>query len=435
MVEPDEATSRSDAETSGTTPGQVTTGQVSRPDANGDGGADAVKVDKSGLTERARHLAAEIVRSYEVVLERVWELGDVLLAAKATLPHGEFQPWVSETGLKRRTAQRYLALRKGYPEMRHLAAFASVDEALRALPTPACGRGPARSRPRAASGEAAPERGAFPGAAAGTPIDDVAAGALEARSAVVSEPIDPASASVGTTEPRNTSAPSEPAVPDAPRPAGPPESSPLPLFDRSDAVEPPEGALRSGDGADSPTETQAVENWPAATGPESGQEPAALADDRGADASPASPPLSPSHDVSGGPSGAHECAGNGQGAARTGDGADLDLARCMEALRASAVRLAGGAGIPEGSRLQAACNLVHTLVAAIEHCLAANQDENVLVAGLPSHVVASLDAQSGPRDRSGSRRLGTEGRCRSRRSGERDITLGRIDEARDLVQS
>ena len=80
-------------------------------------------------------------------------------------------------------------------------------------------------------------------------------------------------------------------------------------------------------------------------------------------------------------------------AARAGDGAILDVRRCVQELRVAADRLDSVSAIPKESRLRAACHLVQTLASAMDQCVGARMDDRVLVAVLPAHVVSSLDAQ------------------------------------------
>ena len=233
-----------------------------------------------------------------------------------------------------------------------------------------------------ASGEARTLRAALAREAPGTPKGEVASEDPAAR-----RPARPSISSVSDSadmiEPPDTSAPSEPVCDsrtetepvetsfkgsEEHRPASPSESSsPLPLAalaNRSDAIEPPEGA-------------EPVDEL------------------RGTDASPDSPPLLPTaNDVPGGEASdvnAREV--NDAMAARTDDGPDFDIRRCMEELRAAAEHLGSVSGILNRSRFRAACHLVRTLASAMDQCLDARMDESVLVAGLPGHVVSSLDAQ------------------------------------------
>ena len=422
MTEPGESNPRAanqgaTAEASGAASAALATADHDSSPQSGGDRADAVSSIRSRFTEQALELVQQVVRTYQQVCEQVWELGDLLLQAKASLPHGEFLPWVEDIGLARRTAQRCMQLRKRVHEKCQLAHFKSVDAALKALPA-ARGNDQVESGPQAAGGDAGTDEEALAGEAPGTPRGDLAAEDPEARrSAVASEPTSSASDSAAATESPDTAVPSEPgsdsptrtepdgtstAVPEAEgpedrRPAGPSASGgPLPPLERADAVQPPEGAVRSGLTPDSLAENEAGEPRRAVPGPELGQEPAAPANGfRDAEASPASPPLLPtsSNDLPGGASGANEREVNGATAARTGDGADSDPSRCMRELRAVAERLDAFGGTGKASRFRAACHLVRTLASAMEQCLDASMDDSVLVAGLPSHVVASLDAQ------------------------------------------
>ena len=80
-------------------------------------------------------------------------------------------------------------------------------------------------------------------------------------------------------------------------------------------------------------------------------------------------------------------------AARTASDGDAEFRRCLSELRSAAVRLGAVSRVGTPSRFEAACRLVQALVAAMERCQEAGLDEQVLVAGLPADLVASLDAQ------------------------------------------
>ena len=111
---------------------------------------------RSRLTERALDLVQDVIRTYQNVRHKMWELGDLLLEAKASLSHGEFLPWVEEIGLTRRTAQRCMQLRKRV-EKRQLASFTSVNAALEAHPA-AGGNDQVGSGPQTAGSDAGTER-------------------------------------------------------------------------------------------------------------------------------------------------------------------------------------------------------------------------------------------------------------------------------------
>ena len=73
--------------------------------------------------------------------------------------------------------------------------------------------------------------------------------------------------------------------------------------------------------------------------------------------------------------------------------ADAELRHCLAELRTAAVRLEAVSRVGRRSRLEAAGHLVQSLVAAMERCVEAALDEQVLVAELPADLVRCLDAQ------------------------------------------
>lgn len=73
--------------------------------------------------------------------------------------------------------------------------------------------------------------------------------------------------------------------------------------------------------------------------------------------------------------------------------ADAEFRHCLTELRTAAVRLEAVSRVGSRSRIEAAGRLVQVLVAAMERCLEAALDEQVLVADLPADLVRCLDAQ------------------------------------------
>lgn len=73
--------------------------------------------------------------------------------------------------------------------------------------------------------------------------------------------------------------------------------------------------------------------------------------------------------------------------------ADAAFRHCLAELRTAAVRLEAVSRVGRRSRLEAAGRLVQVLVTAMERCLEAALDEQVLVADLPADLVRCLDAQ------------------------------------------
>ena len=78
--------------------------------------------------ERFRTLARRTVRE-------AWHAGKALSGVRDATEHGEWYPWLDESGISKRMAQRLIQLYSGH-EMRQLDAFDSVDAALKALPKP-----------------------------------------------------------------------------------------------------------------------------------------------------------------------------------------------------------------------------------------------------------------------------------------------------------
>ena len=75
-------------------------------------------------------------------LADAWDIGRGLRSIKDEMQHGEFRPFLAEIAMNRETARRFMALAETY-EMTQLVSFASVDDAIKALP-------PARPEPQAA---------------------------------------------------------------------------------------------------------------------------------------------------------------------------------------------------------------------------------------------------------------------------------------------
>ena len=75
-------------------------------------------------------------------LADAWDIGRGLRCIKDEMQHGEFRPYLAEIGMNREAARRFMALAEAY-EMTQLVSFASVDDAIKALP-------PARPEPQAA---------------------------------------------------------------------------------------------------------------------------------------------------------------------------------------------------------------------------------------------------------------------------------------------
>lgn len=108
----------------------VVNGSPETSDVRGPGVAG---VDEE-LEERVKRHFAQVHQSMVRTLEEVWRLGKALRAAKKQVRHGQWIPWLERIGIPVRMAQRAMALYDGYPEMRQLSYFDSVQAAMRALP-------------------------------------------------------------------------------------------------------------------------------------------------------------------------------------------------------------------------------------------------------------------------------------------------------------
>ena len=66
-------------------------------------------------------------------LADAWDIGRGLRAIKNEMQHGEWLPFVASIGMSASTAKRFMGLGEGY-QIAQLGRFASVDDALKALP-------------------------------------------------------------------------------------------------------------------------------------------------------------------------------------------------------------------------------------------------------------------------------------------------------------
>ena len=62
-------------------------------------------------------------------LAEAWDIGRGLWAIKGEMIHGEWLPYITEIGINRETARRFMLLADSYPDITQLVEFASVDEA------------------------------------------------------------------------------------------------------------------------------------------------------------------------------------------------------------------------------------------------------------------------------------------------------------------
>ena len=128
----------------------------------------------------------------------------------------------------------------------------------------------------------------------------------------------------------------------------------------------------------------------------SGNTPPAVRDrasgDAGASADPAPLPPAPAAAAGREASDAHAEGVAVATAAETACDTDVELRRCLGELRSAAVRLGAVSRVGPPSSFEVTCGLVQALVAAMEHCLDAGLEEQVMLAGLPADLVRRLDA-------------------------------------------
>ena len=92
-------------------------------------------VDAS-LQKRVKQHASNFRRHAMCTLHEAWRLGEALREAKSQVRHGHWLPWLEQFQLTPRTAQRLMAFREKYPEIRQASHFGTVAEAMRALAPP-----------------------------------------------------------------------------------------------------------------------------------------------------------------------------------------------------------------------------------------------------------------------------------------------------------
>ena len=81
-----------------------------------------------------------------------WDIGRGLRTVKDLMQHGEWLPWLDSIGMARETARRFMVLAEEL-QITQLGEFASVDDALKALP-------PKRPKPEPTTVDVKPERAA-----------------------------------------------------------------------------------------------------------------------------------------------------------------------------------------------------------------------------------------------------------------------------------
>ena len=86
---------------------------------------------------RLNQLYLEIVKDAQSLLTRVIEAGGILTELKASLPHGEFAPWVNDNLVfSMRTAQRYMKIYLHREELKN-DSVSLLNDAHKMLTTPA----------------------------------------------------------------------------------------------------------------------------------------------------------------------------------------------------------------------------------------------------------------------------------------------------------
>ena len=95
------------------------------------------RLDKLSLPELAdlsEKLWGEVDTLARRTVEKSWELGGVLLAAKDQVDHGDWMPWLADRLISHDIAKRLMKLHAGYPQKVQIALFDSVNVALKRLP-------------------------------------------------------------------------------------------------------------------------------------------------------------------------------------------------------------------------------------------------------------------------------------------------------------
>ena len=106
------------------------------------------RLDKLSLPELAdlsEKLWGEVDTLARRTVEKSWELGGVLLAAKDQVDHGAWMPWLTDRQISHDIAKRLMRLHSSYPQKVQFALFDSVNAALKALPAKA---DPGQSAPK-----------------------------------------------------------------------------------------------------------------------------------------------------------------------------------------------------------------------------------------------------------------------------------------------
>ena len=95
------------------------------------------RLDKLSLPELvalSEKLWGEVDTLARRTVEKSWELGGVLLAAKDQVDHGDWMPWLADRLISHDIAKRLMKLHAGYPQKVKIALFDSVNVVLKRLP-------------------------------------------------------------------------------------------------------------------------------------------------------------------------------------------------------------------------------------------------------------------------------------------------------------
>ena len=83
----------------------------------------------SALWREAEDHLADFQRYARRTVAEAWLAGDALMRVKDQFPHGAWRSGLEERGISKSTAQRFISLRKKYPEMPQIGTFSSVSAA------------------------------------------------------------------------------------------------------------------------------------------------------------------------------------------------------------------------------------------------------------------------------------------------------------------
>lgn len=116
----------------------MTTPDTSTPSARHPSGTSHALDAYTDKAQRINAAHREAKEHAARAIERAIEAGDLLNEVKASLPHGQWLPWLSQhcPDISARTAQSYMRVARELPTEKRSAADLSVREALRQLEAP-----------------------------------------------------------------------------------------------------------------------------------------------------------------------------------------------------------------------------------------------------------------------------------------------------------